>query len=261
MNKHFCAVLGLMPLPATLRYDGSSLKEIRRQAVLDAKLMYEAGIRDIMVQNIGDLPMLQTVGLDTVANMSMLCTAVRDALPSDCTMGVSVLMNDGAAALAIAEAVGAEYIRTKIYVGAMIGASGIEYGCMDEVLKLKQRLGSKVKIWADVHDRTGTPLGNVSLIDACEQAICKGLSDVLIITGKNHAESLEMTVAVKKAYPHIPVYLGGGAKPDNLELCLSHCDGVIVGSYLKTDGIIDHPLDPLRMRTFVERWNELSTNN
>lgn len=256
--KHLCAVLGLMPLPATLRYDGSPLCGIRAQAVCDAKAMYSAGIRDIMVQNIGDLPMLQNVSVDTVASMTMICTAVRDALPADCKMGISVLMNDGAAALAIAEAVGADYIRTKIYVGAMIGASGIEYGCMDSVLALKLKLNSKVKIWTDVHDRTGTPLANVTLHDACEQAIYKGLCDVLIITGKNPDESLFMIDQVKADFPNVPVYLGGGAKPDNLALNLRHCDGVIVGSYLKTDGVIDHPLDPQRMSAFVGAWNELN---
>ncbi len=257
MTKELCAMLGLMPLPATLRCGGTPLSVIRRQAVSDAKAMYAAGIRNIMVQNIGDLPLLQTVGLETVANMTMLCTAVRDALPNDCKLGVSVLMNDGPASLAIAEAVSADYIRAKIYVGAMVAAGGIECGCMDAVLTLKQRLCSKVQIYADVHDRTGTPLGNVSLLEACEQALTKGLSDVLIITGKDHAESLAMIDEVKGAFPLTPVYLGGGAKPDNLCESLRRCDGVIVGSFLKTEGCIDHPLDPERMQRFMTAWNGL----
>lgn len=62
---------------------------------------------------------------------------------------------------------------------------------------------------------------------------------------------------VKKAFPKIPVYLGGGAKPDNLRVNLDHCDGIIVGSYLKTDGIIDHPLDKSRMSAFMNEWNRL----
>ncbi|MDO4543845.1 MAG: BtpA/SgcQ family protein [Clostridia bacterium] len=254
MNKHLTAVLGLPPLPATLRYDGTPLSKIRQKAVCDALQMYEVGIRDIIIQNIGDLPLLQKVGIETTTAMTMLSAAVRDALPSDCSLGISVLMNDGAAAFAIAHAVGADYIRAKIYVGAMVGASGIEYGCMDEVLCLKQKLNSPVRIWADVHDRTGTPLGNPSLTDACEHALYKGLADVLIITGKNFDESLAMLSSVKAAFPNATVYLGGGAKPDNLQRCVQYSDGVIVGSYLKQNGVMHLPLDNQRMGEFMNAW-------
>lgn len=256
MTKQLCAMVGLMPLPATIKYNGESLEAIKQRAVLDAKEMYQGGIRCIMVQNIGDIPMVQKVGLDVVAEMAVICAAIRDALPSDCKLGISVLMNDGAAALAIAHAVGADFIRTKIYVGAMVGAAGIEHSCMDEVLQMKLKLGSRVGIWADVHDRTGVPLGDVKLLDACEHALIKGLADVLIITGKSFEQSMSMISEVKQSYPKVPVYLGGGAKPDNLSESLSRCDGVIVGSYLKKDGIIDNPLDENRMNIFLKAWEE-----
>ncbi|MBQ1505622.1 MAG: BtpA/SgcQ family protein [Erysipelotrichales bacterium] len=256
MKNHLSAVVGVPALPGTLNYDGTPFSQIVDQCVAEAKQLYSYGIRDILIQNIGDLPMIQKPGKDTTAFMSVVASKVRDALPNDCEIGISVLMNDGEGELAAAEASGADYIRAKIYVGAMVAAGGIETSCMDEVLQLKQRLGSAVKIRADIHDRTGVPLGNPSLTDACEQALSKGLADVLIITGKNPEETLSMVHEVKTAFPHTEVHIGGGAKPSNLKEFLKEADGIVVGSYLKKDGKIFESLDHSRLTEFMNAWQK-----
>ncbi|MBQ2478052.1 MAG: BtpA/SgcQ family protein [Erysipelotrichales bacterium] len=257
MKKHLTAMVGVPALPGTLRYDGTPVPILAEKCVKEAKTLYAYGIRDIMIQNIGDLPMIQRPGKEITAYMSVIASKVKDALPKDCEFGVSILMNDGEGELAVADAVGADYIRTKIYVGAMVAAGGIETSCMDEVLLLKQKIGSPVKIRADVHDRTGVPLGNPSLTDACEQALSKGLADVLIITGKNEDETLNMVKEVKAAFPNAVIYIGGGAKPHNLKKFTDAADGVIVGSYLKKDGKIFEELDPVRLEEFMNAWREI----
>ena len=254
MNKELVVMIGLPALKGTLEYDGKSIDEISSQVVKEAKTLYDAGIRNMMIQNIGDYPMVQKVGPEIIAMMSRVTADIRRELPDDVSLGISVLMNEGAGALAIADANECDYIRAKIYVGAMVAASGIEYSCMDEVLNLKNKLSSKVSIWADIHDRTGTPLGNPSLVDACAQAIQKGKAEVLIITGKNEEESKEMIQEVKKAFPSQKVYLGGGVNPKNINSFLSLCDGVIVGSYLKKEGKMNEELDSVRLEEFMHAW-------
>ena len=252
MKKHLTAMVGVPALPGTLRYDGTPVPILAEKCVKEAKTLYAYGIRDIMIQNIGDLPMIQRPGKEITAYMSVIASKVKDALPEDCEFGVSILMNDGEG----------ELVRVSGQVlpgcvGAMVAAGGIETSCMDEVLLLKQKIGSPVKIRADVHDRTGVPLGNPNLTDACEQALSKGLADVLIITGKNEEETLAMVKEVKAAFPNAVIYIGGGAKPHNLKKFTDAADGVIVGSYLKKDGKIFEELDPVRLEEFMNAWREI----
>ncbi len=255
--KGLTAMVGLRALPGTIKYDGMPFTKITELAVNETKKLYAAGIRNIMLQNVSDLPMLEKVGPEVTAYMSAVGYAMKMAVPEDCSLGVSVLKNDGAATVAVAEAMGADYVRAKVYVGAMVSASGIECGCVDEVLAMRYKLGSSVQIWADVHDRVGTPLANVSLLDDCGLAIDKGLADALIICGKNFDESIEMIDSVKAAFPNQYVFIGGGSNPDNMATIYKHCEGIIVGSYLKEDGKIYNELDDKRLSEFMSVYDAL----
>lgn len=119
------------------------------------------------------------------------------------------------------------------------------------VLETKRRIGSNVELWADIFDRTGTPLGQISLEEAEEQAINKGKSDVLILTGKNYEESIDMIKRSKKRFPNMSMYLGGGCNAANLAETLQIADGVFVASCLKEGGSMNNPLDEKRLAEFL----------
>jgi hypothetical protein len=53
----------------------------------------------------------------------------------------------------------------------------------------------------------------------------------------------------------VPVFLNTGAKPSNIGQYLQVADGVIVGSSLKVDGYTWNPVDPARVRAFIEAAN------
>ncbi|MCX6048019.1 MAG: SgcQ protein, partial [Chloroflexi bacterium] len=46
--------------------------------------------------------------------------------------------------------------------------------------------------------------------------------------------------------------LNTGARPDNIAEFLTIADGVIVGSALKVDGYTWNPVDPQRVKAFME---------
>jgi predicted TIM-barrel enzyme len=48
------------------------------------------------------------------------------------------------------------------------------------------------------------------------------------------------------------VFINTGARHDNIADLLPYADGVIVGSSLKVDGITWNPVDPERVRSFME---------
>jgi membrane complex biogenesis BtpA family protein len=253
------SVVGIQALPGTTQ-NTLPFKKILNHAVQEARMLYDAGIRNIMIQNVNDLPMYIHVGTNIVSYMSVVGYAIRVALPSDCILGVSVLRDDADAMVAIASAIEADYIRPKTYVGTVVGIDGVHDGCIDRVLEMRYKLRCDVQIWPDIHDRSTSPLGNVSLVDACQQAVSQGLADALFIAGKDFKDSTERIKMVKEnvgAY----VFLGGGANVNNLEQVYSIADGAIVASCLKDTGNMTGNLDQNKLDQFMKVYNSIANKN
>ncbi|HPK16960.1 MAG TPA: BtpA/SgcQ family protein [Clostridia bacterium] len=244
-------VVGIKSLPGTAAYANEPFSAIVDCAVSDALTYYNAGIRNIIIQNVNDWPSREKVGPETVAYMSVIGSEVRNAVGGDCALGISVLRNDGVAAVAIAHAVQAQFIRAKVYVGAMISAAGIETGCMNEVLSLRHAIGSDVNIWADIRSRTGIPITDYPILQECAFAVDKGLCDHMILSSQSFDDSIELVRTVKKAYPKCQVMLGGAVNHQNLQIACSHADGAIVASCLKRDGKMHEVIDPERLQSFM----------
>ena len=49
-----------------------------------------------------------------------------------------------------------------------------------------------------------------------------------------------------------PVLLGSGTTAENIAEFLRYADGVLVGTSLKYDGVAHNPVDPARVRRFME---------
>ncbi len=254
------SVVGIQALPGTTQ-NSLPFKKILSKAVEEARMLYDAGVRNIMIQNVNDLPMYVHVATNIVSYMTVIGYAIRNALPDDCVLGVSVLRDDADAMVSIASAVEADYIRPKAYVGAVVGIDGIHSGIIDQVLEMRYKLKCDVQIWPDIHDRSTTPLGGVSLIDACQQAVSQGLADALIITGKDFKESSEKIHLVKENLSDKYVFLGGGANVNNLAEVYSIADGIFVASCLKDTGNMTGNLDQKKLEQFMVTYREIVSGN
>ena len=255
--KGLASVVGLKALPGTTQ-NTLPFKSILNQAVKEARMLYDAGIRNILIQNVNDLPMYVHVGANIISYMTAIGYAIRQELPSDCVLGVSVLRDDADAMVAIASAIEADYIRPKAYVGSVVGVDGIHSGCIDTVLEMRYKLRCDVNIWPDIHDRSSSPLGDVSLVDACQQAISQGLADAVIITGKDFQESEQKIRLVKENIPGTYVFLGGGANTHNLAQVYDMADGAFVASCLKDTGNMTGNLDQGKLDHFMQVYSDLA---
>lgn len=254
------SVVGIQALPGTTQ-NTLPFKKILNNAVREAKMLYEAGINHIMIQNVNDLPLYVHVGTNIVSYMTAIGYAIRTALPDDCVLGVSVLRDDADAMVSIASAIEADFIRPKAYVGAVVGIDGLHAGIIDEVLEMRYKLKCDVQIWPDIHDRSTSVLGDVSLIDACQQAISAGLADALIITGKNFQESKERVKLVKENLPDTYIFLGGGANLQNLAEVYSLWDGIFIASALKDTGNMTGSLDPKKLDQFMAVYRDVAAKD
>ena len=249
-------LVGMVHLPALPGAPGAAVPmlEIEARAVQDAQLLAEAGFDACIVENFGDAPFhKERVDAVTVAAMARIVASIRRELP-ELQLGVNVLRNDAGAAVAIAAACGAEFVRVNVHVGATATDQGVVEGRAAETLRLRQALGARVQIWADVFVKHGRNLVYESIVDEARDAAERGGADTLIVTGKRTGwtTSIDDLRAVREAVPGVPVFVGSGVSARNVSLFLKETDGVIVGSALEIEGHAGNRIDPERVRRFVE---------
>jgi membrane complex biogenesis BtpA family protein len=236
-------------LPGSPAWAGATIDEAVETVTTDTAALARAGVESVIVQNLWDGPSRAPAAPTTGAAMAVIVRAARAVCPG--LLGVNLDVNDGPATLAVAAAGGADFVRIKVLVGTMLKSSGIISGCAAELAEARRRPGvPAISVMADVHDRSGTPLGAVDLADDVEGALWSG-ADALIITGRSIPATLDMLAVTRPRSGRTPLIVGGGTDPHNLDQVLPRADGVIVGLYLKQDGVESAPVDPARAEHYV----------
>ncbi|MBO6720084.1 MAG: hypothetical protein JJ913_19225 [Rhizobiaceae bacterium] len=213
-------------------------------SVGNARVFAEAGIPWIKLQD-----QTRTAGPaapDTLTVLAALAQLIRSELP-DLGLGIIIEAHDPVAALSVAHASGANFVRLKVFVGGAMTAEGPRYALGAAAVAYRASLGRPdIAILADVHDRTARPLSDEPQSFAANWAAKAG-ADGLIITGSSFADSLTRIAAVRETGVRRPILIGGGVTDDNVGEALRVSDGVIVSSALMRTGI--EADDPLRWDT------------
>lgn len=244
-------VVHLLPLPGAARAS-PGLDEVTKRARADALTLAQGGADGLIVENFGDVPFSAgRVAPYTVAAMTRVALAVRDAAP-DLAIGINVLRNDALAALSIAAAVDAEYIRVNVHTGVMVTDQGIVQGDAHTTLLERNRLGASIGIAADVLVKHAVPLGDPTLEDAARDTHDRGLAHVLIVTGTGTGRPTapDHLQRVRRAVPAACVWVGSGTTPDRVRDLPA--DGYVVGTWLHRDGDLTLPLDRARVEQLRE---------
>jgi len=187
---------------------------------------------------------------EQVAWMTRVTSEVRARFERP--VGLNLLENDAGAMVAIASASGADFIRVKIYVGAMMTPFGLETGKAHEAIKARNALAAdRVAIFADVHDRTGMPIASGGFVEDVEFAVRLGGADGLVLTGKSFPETLTLIRAARGKWPTVPILVGGGIDKDNFCEAVALADGAIVSTSLKASGSAVGPFVPEKVKEFM----------
>ena len=252
-------VIGMLHLPALpgapLYRD--DLPRIRDRLLQDVAALLDGGVNGLMMENFGDVPFYPgRVPASVVAHVTALAVEVRRAA-ANVPLGINILRNDGQSALAVAHAVGAQYIRVNVLCGARVTDQGVIQGIAHDLLRERAILGASdsIKILADVDVKHSAPLAPRALPDEVDDTIERGLADGLIVSGAGTGKATDPAhvAAVKKTARDVPIFIGSGASVDTVESYLPHCDGFIVGTAFKRDGIASNEVDVARVREFVKR--------
>lgn len=252
-------VIGMLhapALPGAPRHGGG------RQAILDrvlgdAEALVRGGAHGLMLENFGDSPFFPgRVPPTVIAHLTWLAVEVRQRF--DVPLGVNVLRNDGCAALAVALAAGAQFIRVNVLCGARVADQGILRGIAHELLRDRAALGAgHVRIFADVAVKHSAPLGEERAVeDEVADLLHRGGADALIVSGAGTGRPTDIgrLRRVKAAAGSAAVFVGSGVTPETVGELLPHADGFIVGTSLKVEGTPQALVDPRRVHAFMQSW-------
>ena len=267
---HLVGMVHLLPLPGSPRW-GGSMDAVLLRARADARALVTGGLTGgkthgttggmdaVLVENFGDVPFLPgRVAPETCAALSLAVAAVLEevaeaAAPRRIPVGVNVLRNDAATALAVAAVTGASFIRVNVHTGSMFTDQGLLEGEAHATLRRRATLAPGVGICADVHVKHATPPAGASLEEAALDTLERGLADVLIVSGSGTGRpvDVERLRRVRAVAPGAHLWVGSGVTPGSARSLLEVADGVIVGSALEEGGRAGAPVDPARVRAFL----------
>ena len=254
-RKAVIGVIHLRALPGAPEYSGETMQSLVDFALAEAMRYTAGGVDGLIVENHGDIPFAKPdrIGLETVASMAVITDAVRRA--SGLPIGVNVLANGALAALAVAKASGAAFVRVNQWANAYVANEGFIEGPAGEATRYRTWLHARdIKIFADVHVKHGA---HAITTDRPIEELARDNeffdADVAIATGQRTGDAATtkelQAIAGGTA---LPVAVGSGVTPGNVGDILRMADAVIVASALKQDGVWWNPVDPDRLRHFME---------
>ncbi len=252
IDKAIIAGVHLLPLPGSPGYDRTAgMRPIIARAREDAAILADHGVDALLFANEADTPYLQQLGPETVAAFAeAVGEAVRDLRTP---FGLNALL-DPVAGVAIAHATGASFVRG-YFAGAYVSDVGIMSTRGPEALRLRASLGAEqIHLLHNLVCAFGVPFVQLPLGEQAYSAVAHANVDGFTLSGRaaTFAPTREQFDQVRAAAPDLPVVVGTGANAENIGTFLTVADGAIVVSSLRRDGRTLNPIDPTRVRVFMD---------
>lgn len=247
LRRVLVGMVHCLPLPGSPRWAGS-IDAVVERAVADARALEAGGFHACLVENFGDAPFGPgSADPASVAGLAVVAAEVRRSVRLP--VGINVLKNDARAALAVAAAAGAAFVRVNVHVGAVVADQGVVQGDAYGTLRYRRLLGSAARLFVDVGGKHAVPLAPVELEQVARDAAYRGLADALVVSGVATGEpaSLGDVERVRAAVPDRPILVGSGVTPETVGDLLRVADGAIVGTWLKRGGHVAEAVDVERV--------------
>jgi uncharacterized protein len=165
-------------------------------------------------------------------------------------IGINCLRSDALAALGAAAACSARWVRVNVWNGAYVTDQGVIEGQAARACAYRKQLGTAVQVLADFMVKHAVQLVPQDPAAAARDLAERSGADGLILTGDRTGTPVDAALlhTVRGAVGAFPVFLGSGLTVDNAAQLWPQCDGAIVGTSLKRDGVVDQPVDAERVR-------------
>jgi len=257
--KPVIGMIHLWPLPGSPGYTGYGIQKIVDHAMRDAEALMQGGVDGLMVENMWDLPFHVGSKMRPEAITAHAVAAAEIVKNFPVPVGINVIHNGGTVVLSIAVASGARFMRICILTGARVWDTGeFDHGCAADLLRKRKELHAEgIHIFADVDKKHSVPFPGIDLATHIEWTEFYG-ADALIVSGSFTGKSPDLEKVKKaKQLAKKPILIGSGTTVENVASLLEFADGIIIGTGLKKDGIMENPVDPARVRALLDRVRPL----
>ena len=256
-----CAVIGMVHTQAL---PGSPHHSLSTAGIIDgacreARLLAEAGMDALLIENMHDRPYLRgAAGPQVVSMMTAVACAIRREIDLPC--GVQVLAGANEEAIAVALAAGLDFIRAEGFVFAHVADEGVIESCAGRLLRVRRSWGADgVRIFCDIKKKHSSHAitADISLAETAKAAefFC---ADGVIITGTATGQPVDAAdLDAADNATTLPVLVGSGATLETIDALFERSNAVIVGSYFKQGGRWDAPIDSDRVKGFMDRVRAL----
>ena len=251
MSRPLLGVVHLLPLPSSRGH--RTMASVLDRALADARAYAAGGFDGVIVENFGDAPFHKgtrddPAPPDAVAGLAI--AAARIAAETGLPVGVNCLRNDGMAALGVAAATGARWVRVNVLAGAYVTDQGVIEGEAARLAAYRRQLGWHGLLLADHFVKHAAPLAPLDLAAGAKDVAERSGADGIVLSGRRTGEPVDLpaVVAVRAAVGAFPIWLGSGLSLASAPALWPACDGAIVGTACKHDGRVDQPVDPARVR-------------
>ena len=250
-EKPIIGMVHFPPLPGSPLYDDSNgMDYILERVRADLRALQDGGIDGVMFCNENDRPYTFKADFSTVAAMSRVIGELINEIRVP--FGVDVLW-DPLAAIAIAKATGASFIR-EVITGVYASDMGLWNTNVGELYRYRKLIGaSDVRVFFNISAEFASRLDRRSLKEIAKSVVFSSLADVVLVSGPMTGEAPDVShIEEVKTAVDVPVFANTGVKKENVQTVLKVADGAIVGTSLKKDGITWNPVDVERVRNFME---------
>jgi len=251
------ALIGMVHVGAVpgTPYAQRTIRELAAAAADEARTLARAGFDAIIIENMHDRPYVGPPHAPAVTAALTRATLEARAAAPDIPCGVQVLSFGHAEALAVALAAEAHFIRVENFVFSHVADEGLlPDAAAGTLLRLRRNLGAgQIALMCDIKKKHASHAltADLSIADAARGAGFFG-ADGLIVSGAHTGQATSTDdVAEAKIASNLPVWVGSGATPGQLNALFAHADAVIVGTYIKHGGVWSNPVDPARAAEMV----------
>lgn len=258
-SKIIIGMVHFPALPGFILYDDKKgINWIVSRVRDDLHALQDGGIDAVLFCNENDRPYCLNADYATVATMARTIGQLLDEIKVP--FGIDVLW-DPKAALAIAKATGAQFVR-EVLTGTFVSDMGLWSPSVGEIYKYKKLIdGENIKVFFNICAEFASSLDKRPIEEVAKSVVFSSLADAILISGPRTGvpPSIETLARVKETIGDIPVLVNTGVNIENVREFLAVADGAIVGTSLKRDGITWNPVDIERVRRFmesVEAWRE-----
>ena len=256
-EKAAVGVLHLKALPTDPLYDKEGgMKKVIDAARYDLHAMQDGGIDGILFSNEFSFPYVSEPSVEVISALAYVIGCLSEEIEVPYGVG---LIGDTDLCIGMNAACGGTFMRGS-FGGAFAGNDGICTPDAGKLLRHRHALGldDDLKMVHYVNHESCGYLGGLDYMTTAKSAVFGNLPDALGVTGECAGKKIPLDIMkdIKNEIPDMVYFATTGVTIDSFKDVYSVADGAFIASHFKVDGVFENPVDPARVKAFMDALKE-----